>query len=410
MLTAVSYALLIVIIWGVYGLYSGMGYETGFSYNSMTTSWWDGFLYRSDPLRIHTNTFYHLSYLIAKVVGKDGSYVPFQLVYATLWWARGFLAFLILRRFFSREVLVCYIAGALVLVHAADGALQWVGQMNQFGFIFWMLLACYLLIEAVRTDDKIRAVILTVAACFFEQMSLFSYESQLFLLVLFPVVLLALRRPWRKLLAISAAWYVVPAVYTLLTVRKYLHSNGSTYQEAVMRKGWRIGSVLSDWWFNISSSLKFWTWIRPGLDISPRLALVAVAVVAAGGLGVWVLAGESQRGRMFAMRGRTWWVLLAAGFVAVALSFPAYLLLNSARSLWRTQFLSGLGAALVFTALLGLLSLKLQSNTAKVAVFLVGGAVDGLLRQSDSAADGRVPSQYLGAAPDSNHRDTADCA
>jgi hypothetical protein len=102
--------------------------------------------------------------------------------------------------------------------------------MNQFGFIFWMLLSFYLLLEAFRTDHVIGATLLTAAACFFEQMSLFSYESQLLLLLPYPIVLLALRRRWRKWLLISAAWYVVPAYYFKLTAAKYLHSSGSTYQ------------------------------------------------------------------------------------------------------------------------------------------------------------------------------------
>jgi hypothetical protein len=122
-LAAVVYAVIVAIMWAPSGLHSGMGYETGFSYSSMTNTWWNGFLYTADPLRIHTNTFYHLSYLIARILGIDGSYEPFQVVYATLWWARGLLVFLILRRFFPRDTLLCYLAGSLVLVHASDRAL-----------------------------------------------------------------------------------------------------------------------------------------------------------------------------------------------------------------------------------------------------------------------------------------------
>lgn len=367
------YAVIVAIMWARSGFHSGMGYETGFSYSSMTNTWWKGFLYTADPLRIHTNTFYHLSYLIAKILGIDGSYEPFQVVYATLWWARGLLVFLILRRFFPRNIVFCYLAGSLVLVHAADGALQWVGQMNQFGFIFWMLLSFYLLLEAFRTDHVTKAAFLTAAACFFEQMSLFSYESQLLLLLVYPIVLLALRRRWRKWLLLSAAWYVVPAYYFKLTAAKYLHSGGGTYQESVMRKGWSVGSIIGDWWFNIAASLEFWTWPRPGLHSWVGPAITAAAVMVAGGLGVLVLT-KAHGQRMPCETARVWWVLLAAGFVAVALSFPVYLLLDSARMLWRTQFLSGIGAAVVFTALLGLVSYKVPWRAARVAILLTGGA------------------------------------
>jgi hypothetical protein len=59
----------------------------------------------------------------------------------------------------------------------------------------------------------------------------------------------------------------------------------------------------------------------------------------------------------------------------VALSFPVYLLLDSARSLWRTQFLSGIGAGLVLAALCGLASHPFVRRTAKITLFLAFGAV-----------------------------------
>ena len=103
--------------------------------------------------------------------------LPFQVVHAFLWWARGFLVFLILIKFLRRSLSVCYVVGALVVLHASDGALEWVGQMNQFGFIFWMLLAFYLLTLGIQAVDRDLAAIFVIAACFFEYMSLWSYES-----------------------------------------------------------------------------------------------------------------------------------------------------------------------------------------------------------------------------------------
>jgi len=72
---------------------------------------------------------------------------------------------------------------------------------------------------------------------------------------------------------------------------------------------------------------------------------------------------------------RTWWTLLGVGFIWVALSFPVYLLLDSARGLWRTQFLSGIGAGLVLAALCGLAAHAFVRQTAKIALFLAFGAV-----------------------------------
>src|SRR5262249_9568618 len=147
-IAGVVYVALVLLMWAPYTALSGLGYETAFPYMSETASALQGFLYRGDPLRIHTNTFYQLSYLLGEAFGVGGSYVPYQIVHALLWWARGVLIFLILKRLLPDCLTIAYVAGALVLVHASDGALQWVGQLNQFGFIFWMLLACYLLAVA----------------------------------------------------------------------------------------------------------------------------------------------------------------------------------------------------------------------------------------------------------------------
>lgn len=380
-LTGFAYALLVLVMWGAFNPYSGLPYETGFPYNSETNTWLDGFLYRADALRIHTSTFYHLSYLIGEALGVGGSYVPFQAVYAVLWWARGFLVFLILRKFLPNRTLVCYSAGALVLVHAADGALQWVGQLNQFGFIFWMLLAFYLLTLSFEAADRYLAVLLAVAACFVEYMSLWSYESQILLLLVFPFALLL--HPVRgrlKLAALSALWYSVPAIYLARTAQKYAHSAGATYQQSVMRKSWGLGNLMSDWSFNIVASLDFWNWTRGGWRTpeSQAILLSSLAALVFVAAGVVLIRGghESHRPQMFIGTARAWWILLAVGFVLLALSFPVYLLLDSARGLWRTQFLSGIGAGLVLTAVLGLASRAFGRSMLQATTFLIlGGAI-----------------------------------
>src|SRR5262249_431966 len=144
-------------------------------------------------------------------LGIRGSYVPIQAVYAILWWARGMLVFAILRRFFPANLPLCYTAGALVIIQASDGALQWVGQLNQFGFMFWMLAAMYCLVRAWQSSDLVPAAGLALAACFFEYMSLWSYESQLFLILCFPIFPALARWSWRKL-PLALAWYCVPAI------------------------------------------------------------------------------------------------------------------------------------------------------------------------------------------------------
>ena len=377
-LAGFAYAVLVLIMWGAFGLHSGFNGETAFPYMSETTSALKGFLYPGDALRIQMNTFYQLPYLIGKAIGVQGSYVPYQVVYAVLWWARGFLVFLILRKLLPGSLSVCYAAGALVVLHASDGAVGWIGQMNQFGFIFWMVLAFYLLTLGAESAKWAWAALFVIAAGLCEYMSLWSYESQLPLMLVLPLGLLFRWRSWRKLAFIYGAWYCIPAIYIRLTILRYVNSAGHTYQQSVMRKGWSWRSLLGDWFFNIAASLEFWKWPR-GNWKAPKsevylLALLAALVFIACGLAFMRLTRENRRPNPFVESMRTWWTLLGVGFILVALSFPAYLLLDSARELWRTQFLSGIGAGLVLAALCGLASHPFVRRTAKIALFLAFGA------------------------------------
>ena len=378
-LAGFAYAVLVLIMWGAFNPHGGFPYETSFPYMSETTSALKGFLFPGDALRIQMNTFYHLPYLIGAALGIQGSYAPFQVVYAVLWWARGFLVFLILRKFLPRSLSICYAAGALVILHASDGALGWIGQMNQFGFIFWMVLAFYQLALGAESANWALTALFVIAAGLGEYMSLWSYESQLLLMLVLPLGLLFRWRSWRKLAFICGVWYSILAIYIRLTVLRYMNSAGHTYQQGVIRKGWSWRSLLADWFFNISASLEFWNWPRGDWKALKSeaylLALIAALVFIACGLAFMRLTRENRRPNPFVESIWTWWTLLAVGFISVVLSFPVYLLLDSARGLWRTQFLSGIGAGLVLAAVCGLTSQAFVLRTAKIGLFLGFGAV-----------------------------------
>lgn len=372
-----TYFLLVLTIWGPFALCSGMPYETSFLYTSETTGN-QAFFYTADPLRIHTNTFYHLSFLLGEAIGLNGSFVPFQIVYAILWWARGVLVFLILRKFLRYQVLLCFLAGSLTIVHAADGALQWVGQLNQFGFMFWMLLGFYFFLCSTEQAKLSTAIPFLAAACLFEYMSLWSYEAQLFLVVAAPLTLF-LRRPAldRRLLAFIAVWYTVPVTYAVLTVQKYLASRDLTYQVSVMRPDWDVGSLLNDLGFNMYASLAFWDWTRNVTTVSNdtvlMCSLLAVLWFICGGIAMLVLGRRDAEAD--GLPAAKYAALLITAVVLLALSFPVYLLLASARSLWRTQMLSGIAAALVFTALIGLVTWSVKSARYRPLLALVLGSV-----------------------------------
>jgi len=349
-------------MWLPFNLCSGMPYETTFLYNSETLPFWDGFFYQADPLRIHTNTFYHLSYALGEISGMAGSFLPFQVIYAILWWARGLLAFLIARCLLPEYPVMSFSAGSFIIVHASDGALQWVGQLNQFGFLFWMMLAFYLFLEGLHCSKERAGWYFIGAASVCQYMSLWSYESQLFVILVAPACLLAMphyrsARHWRAI----SAWYLVPVVYIGLTINKYMEAGGQTYQESILRTDWSVASLLGDLLFNMSASLQFWQWddsVQVYLADQRQTALVFLAG-AIYGVVVWYLALVAARKDVRTSMIPDAYILgvaLGAGLLFLAASFPAYLILNSARSLWRTQFLSGIGAALVLVAAMGLVA------------------------------------------------------
>ena len=170
-----GYTLVVVGLWGMFGLSNGFNGETGLIYSSDIASGWDGFFY-GDPLRKFTSVFYHLAYVLGAAVGERGSFVPYQLVYGALWVLRSILTYLIVQRLMPGRPALAILAGLFAALHAADGALNWIGQLNQFGFIFLMLLSFFLLLVAMDSQRMITAILWATASAFAGYMSLWSYE------------------------------------------------------------------------------------------------------------------------------------------------------------------------------------------------------------------------------------------
>ena len=367
-----AFAGLVLVLWVPFGPRSGLGYETAFPYMSERQSWWDGFFYAADPLRPYTSVFYQLSYLLGRAAGVTGSFVPYQIVYAALWLGRGVLSYEIVRRLLPRSGLLPFLAGALVLVHASDGALNWVGQMNQFGMIFWLLLSAYFLVLAVTVESDRWAGLWCVLSLVGVRLCLWSYESGLGLVLLAPAIaLIARRRSLTRLRVAYALLYYVPALYYVgLNILRYANGDGSTYQESVVRSDVAAGPVLSDLAFNVEASLRFWAWDDqpPATGSWPVLVgVIGAGIVIVGGLAIRRLEPPDASG----LGRRSLAAVGAVGLVLLVASFPAYLLLTSARSLWRTQFLSGIGFGIALAAAICLAASILSGRRSRAAAALV---------------------------------------
>jgi len=364
-IAAVVYAALVLLMWSRFAFTSGMPYETNFAYYSDISTWWNGFFDIGDPMRPFTNVFYQVAYLVGVIFGVPGSFVPYQFVYAALWWARGLLAFLILRRLLGGHDFLCYAAGALVLVHASDGALEWVGQLNQFGFIFWLLMAMYLLLCAEAAGSAIAIYWWLVAACACESLCLGSYESGLPILMLTPGGLWLARRRTR-FAVIAIAWWSIAGAYFGLSAWRYGHLEPGSYQVSVIRTDWSVASLVSDLVFNVRASLFFWEWPR-GISLAVLPAIASI-LACAGGL---LLARRKSR----PAPSRVLLACFGYGALTLVASFPVYLLLDSARSLWRTQMLSGIGAAVVLVSAVALIANRFSGRWRWALVLCVTAAV-----------------------------------
>lgn len=354
-----SYATLVIAMWAWNGLFSGFGYETAFPVSSEADPGLKSFLY-GDAQRRFTSFFYHLAFVTAKLAGYDGSFVSYQLIYAALWLARGFLIYLIVCMLAEGMQVTAFLAGAFTIVHAADATLNWVGQLNQFGFIFWMLLGFYLVLRSFDASRSIQsAIAFSIASTFAAGLCIYSYESPLFLLAAFPILAISLFDSWsRRRILLVCVYYIFPAYYCISALYALLRgSRAGSYQFSVLRTDWGAWTILKDWLIDMRHAYAFWRW--PGIwDSNPDAAVSSNVVFAFCLVGIVGLALGFFSVRMAnpqllgaAPQPRTLFKLFFLGVIMTALSFPAYLLLNDATSTWRTHLLSGPGVGVTFASL-----------------------------------------------------------
>lgn len=345
-LAATTYLLLALTFWLPYGPSSGMPYETAFPWDSENARFPATMLYEADPLRIFTSVFYDLGYRLSELLQIPGSYLGQQIIFLLLIWARALLLYLALAALIPQSPWLAFFSGAFALIHAADTASMWIGQMNQLGYMFWLALASYALVRATEPAAPRPYPAIALAASY---LCIYSYESPIFLLGLVPIAILTAQPSrLRPNLFLFALWYLIPATYAWRYLRRTILAHGGTYQSTVMRNDFAPTKLLTEWAAQIETSLAFWKWPahEPGLNHA-AYALAAAAI--------FLLACAAfHRTHPFDARAhsRPARAAIAIGLVLCAFSFPAYLFLEGGGGRWRTQFLSGFGTAITLSALL----------------------------------------------------------
>lgn len=368
LITLLIYWILVMGIWGVFAFDRGLPFETSFPV-ACQNSLHDCLNY-PDELRPYNSLFLGLGYLLGF---NNGSYVTYQLLYGFLWWGRGVLIYLIFRRLFPESSLFSFLLGTLVIVHASDGALNWIGQLHQFGFIFLFILAVYFLLESWLAQSPRRAITFLVLSLPALYISLWTYESHFFLVASAPILLFILRPKLNlRLIVTTAIWYIIPAIYGWLQLQKYLISKVNNYQTSIVRSDLSLNTIFTDVQAHIWHSLQFWKWSNtlPAYSIGKLAPMIALLCVLTFIIGAYLLSPSSGFLGLCLPSIQSLGTCLSLGLLFLILSLPIYLLIAGNTTFWRTQMLPGLGAAICLGSGICLLA-KILSKKQYQPLFVI---------------------------------------
>ena len=355
-----------------YGVHGGMPWDYSLTYVSELTPGLEGFLY-GDPLRIYTNVFYNVGYLLPGLVHAQGSWVGYHVVYALLWAAKGLLV-LWLSSLFDLPMVIGAPAAVIAVAHGSDISIGHVGQINQFGIIFWTLLSMCCFLYFLRHKGFSRYVLLLVAigSSYF---GLWSYEGTLFGLLVYPALFNWVAGRWKDWSCwLGAAMVTAPAIiYSgLIVERLIVERTGESYQESVLRKDiHNIGALAHDYFHLLRGLFDVPGWLTAKLEIFnvPMASLVSQLFLASATLALMVTLYfcvrltitqyrvEKARANIRPLRaealGPKTFQLIAMLFILASAFLAPFLALDEAAAgYWRTQILAGPFASILIVVLL----------------------------------------------------------
>jgi hypothetical protein len=350
-----------LLLFAAYGVHGGMPWDYSLVQISEANPGLNGFLYQGDNLRIFTNVSYHLGYLISRLIGLDGSFVGYHMVYAILWLARGALVYAICAELKLGQR-VALAAAAISVFHGADLSIGHVGQLQQFANVVWALFAIWLF-TIFLTRHSWSALLGSTA---FGVLATWSYEGCLIGLLIAPFLLALLLRRLRAAWPGAVIAIAPQIVYAfLLADRLVLHRLGISYQEAVQRHD--FNGVISEAAYLFSSLFNPPEWIASkvaylmSLDfIYSSMALFGAALVAlTAGQICFAQGGRSSERRL--IEATLVFVVLAAAFQA-----PFVALDPRQAGLWRTEILPSPFAAMAFAAVIEFIADRLTEKAARL--------------------------------------------
>lgn len=336
--------LIVLGLWGFYGPWNGFNGETGLIVPSDISPGFDGFFY-VDPLRKFTSIFYHLSYLLSLWVDIPGSFIPYQIVYAILWAARGVLTFFLVKELVPNRPALAIFSALFSTMYVGDGSINWIGQLNQMGMVFWTLLSMVFFVYAQTSRSNTVGFILAATSAFFCYLALWSYESPLPVLVVFPASVAVIDQPRRgRRFALITFIFLLPIVWFLiLNATRYLSILGAaTYQASVIRTEWSIRAMGTDLYHHTFNAFKFWDWPHVGMLKAPPGSYLIAAIPFCAGLVAMVsvaFSAERRENRKTEFIDSRFLRFVAMFFCLLVAAYLVPILLVDNLSHWRTEYL-----------------------------------------------------------------------
>jgi len=331
--------------------------------------------------------FEMLPHYLANWITPD-SFVGFNIVHAALFWAKGILFFVLIRRLTNNAAL-SLAAGILFILYPANDGLMTLRTMHVHAAVLYYLIAVYFLLEHWRQPR--RATLLAIWAALI--LSLGTYEAGLALIMLTPLLLIFVaNRIDRAVILATLGWTIAPALH--LSRLLFLYADGVEFYLRSEVDALSRAPQIDEMFSAGLAAMKqvFWVGWRTGfeqLHVDLYLALGIIAAIVVGAT-IWLYLPTKPVRGLDLRRSAT---LLMIAIIAIGLGFVIFLPTLYRNDTWRLHFFTPIGAALFFVVISDVLrqnipwpSLKNWLFTAFISILTLL-AVVRLLNQQQSFVD-----------------------
>ncbi len=290
---------------------------------------------------------------------SPGAWVGFNVMLLLLLVARGWLMYALVR-LLTGDQRLAFAVGAVALVIPVDTGVFYLGALAIHFTVFCFLLALRMLIAFWRTPRVSLVLLLWIALLF----AVGTYELVYVFVAVAPLLLLVMQRSGRitrKIIGVTALWYLVPFAYGLwylAIITTFPHA--AAYQSGVMSGVDNSIGAISASLATIYARHLFTGWITPvGVIhlLDAIIGLAAGALVLLIGWGVLRASEPAMTNGSIRVLPRH---LLLIGLMIIGLGVVIYLPTFMRDDPLRTAYYSSLGAALALVALCWWISLRVQ--------------------------------------------------